>query len=120
MDHLGADTREATTLTWEFEQTPPMGGATGEAFSNVLMGTGMVPASVLAREAIQNSVDASIGDASAKVRVVFRRVSIAGEDKRRFVKILDLANSFLPRKDALGLQVGNVLDHINDLSTPID
>lgn len=59
-----------TKQDWVFERTPEMGGATGGAFTNPLLGTGMEPAAVLAREAIQNSVDAR--EEGKKVRVDFR------------------------------------------------
>ncbi len=42
---------------WVFEPASPMGGATGNAFANILQAAGMLPEAGLAREAIQNSCD---------------------------------------------------------------
>lgn len=56
-------------LEWIFEKTPPMGGAAGQAFNNPLVGQ-EDPPTLLARESIQNSCDASFPD--TKVRVNFR------------------------------------------------
>ena len=47
-------------MSWVFQESDPMGGAPGEAYANTLKSTGMPPEHVLAREAIQNSVDAGI------------------------------------------------------------
>jgi hypothetical protein len=45
-------------MSWVFQESDPMGGAAGEAYANTLKSLGMQH--VLAREAIQNSVDAGI------------------------------------------------------------
>ena len=47
-------------MSWIFEDSGPMGGAAGEAYANTLKSPGMQPEHVLAREAIQNSVDAGL------------------------------------------------------------
>jgi hypothetical protein len=96
---------------WVFEQSPPMGGASGEAFSNPLMSTGMHPAAVLAREAIQNSVDARQPDAE-KVLVRFRAVSLDGQSKKKFVECAGLSD-LAPRADRLGLSTPNCLKNLN-------
>ena len=70
---------------WTFEKTPPMGGATGEAFYNTLAGTGMAPVAVLARESTQNSVDAWDPRIQSKPKIVFRRVVLTDSDKAVFV-----------------------------------
>ena len=44
-------------MTWVFQESDPMGGAAGEAYANTLKSPGMQPEHVLAREAIQNSVE---------------------------------------------------------------
>jgi hypothetical protein len=59
------------TADWVFRRNPPMGGASGEAFTNTVQATGMHPAAVLGREAIQNAVDERNPDAE-KVLVRFR------------------------------------------------
>ena len=63
-----------------------MGGAAGEAFTNTLASSGMPPADVLAREAIQNSVDAQAPSA-AKVAVDFVARELTGDAKATFIKV---------------------------------
>jgi hypothetical protein len=65
---------------WIYEPTPPMGGATGGAYANTISGTGMELGAVLAREAIQNSVDAADGD-DTRVRVRFEARELRGAAK---------------------------------------
>lgn len=107
---------------WIFETTPKMGGATGEAFTNTLLATGMNPASTLAREAIQNSVDAAKPGSQGKVSVAFRRVSIDGQRKTGFVKALSLNEEFLDRYEekVLELQQDHCLAQLGKPSKPID
>lgn len=79
-------------MAWTFEPTDPMGGAAGEAFASTLTAAGMPTEHVLAREAIQNSVDASAeGARGGKVRVVFRNSELTGAAKARFVEAAGLA-----------------------------
>lgn len=84
-----------------------MGGATGEAFVNTLLGTGLRPAAILAREAIQNSVDASTD--TSKVKVSFRRVTLNGSEKKQFMAELGFDVTFKKRKKELELQQDNCL-----------
>lgn len=107
-------------MSWVFQPTSPMGGATGEAFSNVLHATGMATSAVLAREAIQNSVDAIDTDGADKVKVVFRRTSFTGTLKKQFVKELDLQGEFRGRKDLLGLQQGNCIERVDRVEAPLE
>lgn len=74
-------------MGWYFHASDPMGGAAGEAFANTLKSPGMLPEHVLAREAIQNSVDAGNG---AKVEVRFRSSIVKGAKKAAFVQAADL------------------------------
>lgn len=106
-----------TKCRWEFEPTGRRGGATGEAFANTLQATGMSAAAVLAREAIQNSVDAHESD--EKVRIQFRRVSLVGAEKKAFVKSLALKPGLTERRKALHLPSGTCLDTFNDDDTPL-
>lgn len=76
-------------MGWLFHVSDPMGGAAGEAYANTLASPGMPPAHVLAREAIQNSVDAGNGN---KVRVRFRSDSLSGARKATFVEAAGLAD----------------------------
>ena len=96
-----------------------MGGATGEAFVNTLYGTGMKPAAVLAREAIQNSVDASRPGSHDKVKIIFRRVTLTGKLKGAFVKSLALDTEFVSRKKELEFQQGNCIDTLKDGDVPL-
>jgi hypothetical protein len=102
---------------WNFQPTPKMGGATGEAFVNTLLGTGMKTASILAREAIQNSADAQDGE--EKVRVQFRRVTLTGNEKKKFVSELALDQEFVGRKKVLELQQQNCIALMDDLKAPL-
>jgi hypothetical protein len=108
-----------TKAKWTLERVPRMGGATGEAFVNTLQGTGMTPASVLAREAIQNSADAWRQESSEKVKVHFRRVSLVGHPKSSFIKNLGLNIEFAARKKLVGFQHGHALDSIKKPDEPL-
>lgn len=74
---------------WTFERSGPMGGAAGEAFTNPLAASGMPRAAVLAREAVQNSVDAGVD--GGKVLVRFREHRVVGDEKAEFVHASNLA-----------------------------
>jgi hypothetical protein len=97
---------------WIFENNPPMGGATGEAFTNTLASPGMAPASVLAREAIQNSVDAH-AEGELKVKVEFVAKAIKGSDKAAFVEVAGLGK-IATRADRLGFKEPNCIGTLND------
>ena len=75
-------------MTWIFQDSDPMGGAAGEAYANTLKSPGMQPEHVLAREAIQNSVDAGLD--GEKVRICFRHVQLANTAKTVFVEAAGL------------------------------
>ncbi|NWG75491.1 MAG: hypothetical protein HXY24_12930 [Rubrivivax sp.] len=97
-------------MSWIFQESDPMGGAAGEAYANTLKSPGMQPEHVLAREAIQNSVDAT--NNGAKARVVFRRKVLTGTNKAAFVKdsgIEDIAK----RADDLELSTPNCFEHLD-------
>ncbi|GIV03746.1 MAG: hypothetical protein KatS3mg015_2576 [Fimbriimonadales bacterium] len=85
---------------WSFEPVGPMGGATGNAFANVLQAAGIIPEAELAREAIQNSCDAAKAG-QRRVRVVFRIVTLDGDSKERFVTELSL-------RQGIGKRIGRV------------
>lgn len=76
-------------MGWLFHASDPMGGAAGEAFANTLASPGMLPAHVLAREAIQNSVDAGTG---GKVEVRFRSDALSGARKAAFIEAAGLSD----------------------------
>jgi hypothetical protein len=91
-------------MSWIFQESDPMGGATGEAFANTLKSPGMQPEHVLAREAIQNSVDAGIE--GQKVSVVFRQVLLTGNAKANFLEAAGL-DSIANRAEQLDLAEPN-------------
>lgn len=69
---------------WVFEVNGPMGGASGEAYTNTLASSGMPPEAVLARESIQNSVDAW-DKSDEKVHLDFVLKEITGAEKKSIV-----------------------------------
>ena len=77
---------------WIFEPVRLMGGATGSAFASTLQATGIAPEAELAREAIQNSCDAS-REEKRQVKVEFRIVELEGERRTRFIRDLSLESS---------------------------
>jgi hypothetical protein len=91
---------------WIFEPVGPMGGATGNAFADVLQGAGIMPEAELAREAIQNSCDAA---RERRVRVVFRIVTLEGNSKERFLTVLSLRQGIGKRIGSVKLAADNCL-----------
>jgi hypothetical protein len=102
-------------MGWFFHASDPMGGAAGEAYANTLKSPGMHPEHVLAREAIQNSVDAGIG---AKVAVHFRAAAVTGAKKKEFVEAAGLTD-IASRAGALELAGPNCLQTLGKPSTPL-
>jgi len=103
-------------MSWIFQESDPMGGATGEAFANTLKSPGMQPEHVLAREAIQNSVDAGIE--GEKVRVLFRQVQLTGNAKANFLESAGLDN-IAARADQLDLAEPNCFATLEKPRTPL-
>lgn len=103
---------KAPDVEWVFENNPPMGGAAGEAFTNTLASSGMPPAAVLAREAIQNSVDAR-ATGESKVAVDFVSKALSGKDKAAFVKAAGLS-TIDSRASQLDLKQPNCLAKLKD------
>jgi hypothetical protein len=102
---------------WIYEPTPPMGGATGGAYANTISGTGMELGAVLAREAIQNSVDAADGD-DIRVRVRFELRELSGAAKREFATAAGLSD-MRARLGVLKLPPSNCLANIENDVVPI-
>lgn len=102
---------------WVFEKSSRMGGAAGEAYSNILESSGMHPAGVLAREAIQNSVDAKHPEID-KVSMNFVVRSIEGEGKSQFVEAAGLGR-LGARLDNLKLRSPNCLETLDKPETPV-
>lgn len=93
-------------MAWVFQESDPMGGAAGEAYANTLKSPGMHPEHVLAREAIQNSVDAGLE--GEKVLVRFRHRELTGKEKEAFIEAAGLSD-IAERADKLELAGPNCL-----------
>lgn len=80
-------------VSWHYERQPPNGGAPGDAYTQSLNGTGFDLAELIAREAIQNSVDALDPDAGEdRVRVDFRIREFVGAEREAFESAARLAD----------------------------
>ncbi len=109
---------EALPIAWSFEYNPPMGGAAGEAYTNTLASSGMHPAAVLAREAIQNSVDArAAGEGKVSVRFIAKTLTRA--EKKKFFATAGL-DVLQERISALKIPVPNCLSSIPESGTPLN
>lgn len=108
----------APDVEWVFENSPPMGGAAGEAFTNTLASSGMPPAAVLAREAIQNSVDAR-AKGETKVAVDFVSKALSGKEKTAFVVAAGLS-TIAGRASQLDLRQPNCLAKLGDPKKPLE
>lgn len=98
---------------WTFETTQPMGGSTGEGYRNTLNAASMSKEEVLAREAIQNSVDAKDGTNNT-VLVTFHKRNLQNARLREFDDVLKFTKSFGPRKEYLDLGEDAPLDVLSD------
>lgn len=105
------------SVAWVFERSARMGGAAGEAYRNVLTASGMHPAGVLAREAIQNSVDAEAEEAD-KVSMRFVSTALTGEEKAAFAEAAGL-DQISPRYDELKFREPNCVQTLSDASVPL-
>ena len=103
-------------MSWFFHESDPMGGAAGEAYANTLKSPGMHPEHVLAREAIQNSVDAQIE--GEKVMVRFRHKAITGAAKASFIEAAGLSD-IDARAQQLELPTPNCLATLGKPKTPL-
>jgi hypothetical protein len=93
---------------WKYEERSLNGGAGGEAFRIVFNGSGMHPATILAREAIQNSVDAA-ATAGGEVGVDFILREVSGKERRAFEKAAGL-NDIACRAAELDLPAGHAFE----------
>lgn len=103
-------------MGWIFQESDPMGGAAGEAYANTLKSPGMPPEHVLAREAIQNSVDAGLN--GGKVMVRFRGTAVTGAAKAAFVAAAGLEDIAV-RADQLELAGPNCLHSLGRSETAL-
>ena len=103
-------------MSWIFQGSDPMGGAAGEAYANTLKSPGMQPEHVLAREAIQNSVDAGLE--GEKVRICFRQVQLTNAAKATFVEAAGIKH-IAERVGELELAIPNCLTTLDKPRTPL-
>lgn len=76
---------------WHLQRYTRAGGISGEGVKNLLEASGFKRREdLIAREAIQNSVDAHDDVKSHKVKVIIRKESISGARKREFVSLMGL------------------------------
>lgn len=94
-------------MSWSYEVVGPNGGAGGDAYKSVFNGTGKDPAATLAREAVQNSVDAVL-DPTGRVRLDFKFTRLEGDERDRFFTNARL-NEMVERQTKLGLISTNCL-----------
>jgi hypothetical protein len=80
-------------MAWNLEPYGRGGGISGEGVKNLLEATGFRNREdLIVREAGQNSVDAHDDVKEHKVKVVFRKLSLKGKEKRKFVDLLGLGD----------------------------
>jgi len=92
---------------WHYEDEPVNGGAGGEVFKSIFNGSGIDAAERLAREALQNSVDAARPETPPKVTLQMKAYSGSALDVFWSTACLD---DIAERADALGLHAGNALE----------
>ncbi|MCS6954505.1 MAG: hypothetical protein NZM33_16810 [Bryobacteraceae bacterium] len=104
-------------VQWEFERLGPMGGGVG--YGRAMVGSLPQP-DLLAREAIQNSVDSALKrQERTKPRVKFLIRELRGDRKKRFVELAGL-ESFARKAPVLrGVPVQNCMPFLNDPDTPL-
>ena len=97
---------------WLFEPENPMGGARATAWRDTLEGANFSQEARIAREAIQNSVDATLPNEKTEIVVRNKTLSAAEMVSVRDALALDSADSPVGRHDALGLPDGNAFQRI--------
>ena len=97
---------------WVFEQVNPMGGARATAWRDTLEGSNLSTEARLAREAIQNSVDATLG--GRKTSVLVWNKPLSGQEVTDFRRNLALSSPGSPtsRIAKLGLPPGNFFESL--------
>jgi len=103
---------------WIFQPASGMGDLNGEAIRSTLLNQGLTNTEVLTREAIQNSCDAPL-TSDSKVKVVFRLVTLNGNEKQDFLANKVFFNEIKARKNVIGLQPNNSIDNFEDNSKPL-
>ena len=98
------------TPQWVFERMNPMGGSRSTAWRDTLEGLDLSIEARIAREAIQNSADATL--AGEKTEVLVWDKPLTAEEESTLREILDLDSQGSPtgRLEELGLEEGNFFD----------
>ena len=107
-------------LGWHFDKMGKMGGSHSGAYRNPLSNSGLVKEHKLAREAIQNSVDAR--RESGVVRIRFRQQSVDEQRINQIAEYLQLLSPTGPTErgmnvEELGLGVGHFFEAALDAET---
>ena len=97
---------------WVFESVNPMGGARATAWRDTLEGSNLSTEARLAREAIQNSVDATLEGRKTKILVWDKPLS--GQEVTDFRRHLALSSQDSPtnRLSELGLAPDNFFESL--------
>ena len=104
-----AQNKPIDSAEWVFEKESPMGGAQSTAWTpDTLEGSDLSSEERIAREAIQNSVDATLDGLNTEMLVCGR--SLSGAEAKEFSNLLKLENPGSPasRYDKLGLPTNNI------------
>ena len=108
-----AQDKPIDSAEWVFEKESPMGGAQSTAWTpDTLEGSDLSSEERIAREAIQNSVDATLNGLNTEMLVWAR--SLSGAEVKEFSDLLKLENPGSPasRYDKLGLPTNNIFQEI--------
>lgn len=101
-----------------FEPENPLGGISGAGCRNALEGVGLTRDEKIVRETLQNSVDA-LAPGSQRSEVVFRLVSLEGNQKADFLESSGLGAMLGARKERLDLPASFEADGFFDPSRPL-
>ncbi len=102
----------ATNPSWVFETANPMGGARATAYHHTLEGADLSVAARLAREAIQNSVDATLDGQRTDVLVWDKPLSPEEASKVRRLLALSSQHPPINRLKKLGIRHGNLFERM--------
>ena len=99
---------------WVFELQPPMGGARATAWRDTLEGANFAAEARIAREAIQNSVDATLPN--EKTEIVVRNKTLSPDEAAsvRDALALNSPDSPVGRLDILGLPDDNAFRRLSE------
>ena len=97
---------------WVFERANPMGGARATAWQDTLEGSDLSSEERLAREAIQNSVDATLPDQRTEVFVWDKAISAQEITNFRDLLGLDSEDAPTGRLSKLGLKEANSFERM--------